>query len=170
MSDRLVPLGEIVATHGISGWLKLNPYNFDSPFLSAPGQVIIEKGGARSVFDLESSRLHRRQILFKLRGVDSIEAAQPWVGSTLAVREEALEAPAPGEYYHYRVIGFEVFDMAGTRIGIVTRIWSTPGAELYVVAGVDKEHLIPAVKGIIEEVDFETDRITVNPPPGLLDL
>jgi 16S rRNA processing protein RimM len=170
VSDGLVALGEIVTTHGIAGWLKLNPYNFDSPLFSAPGQVILEKDGARAVVELESTRPHRRQILLKLRGIDNIDGARQWVGSILAVKEEALEPPRPGEYYHYRVIGLEVFDVSGARIGIVTRIWSTPGTELYVVAGADKEHLIPAVKEIIIGVDFEAGQMIVNPPAGLLDL
>jgi 16S rRNA processing protein RimM len=170
VSDGLVALGEIVTTHGIAGWLKLNPYNFASPLLSALGQVILEKDGTRAAVELASTRPHRRQILLKLRGIDNIDAARQWVGWTLSVKEEALEAPAPGEYYHYRVIGLEVFNLSGARIGIVTQIWSTPGSELYVVAGSDKEHLIPAVKEIIMNVDFEAGRMIVNPPAGLLDL
>jgi 16S rRNA processing protein RimM len=119
---------------------------------------------------VESARPHRRQILIKLRGIDDIESARPWVRSTLAVPEESLAAPAPGEYYHYQVIGLEVFDTSGARIGILKQIWSTPGSELYVVAGVDKEHLIPAVKEIISEVDLAGGRMIVDLPAGLLDL
>jgi ribosomal 30S subunit maturation factor RimM len=39
-----------------------------------------------------------------------------------------------------------------------------------VVRGEAKEHLIPAVKEIIEEVDFTAGKMVINPPPGLLDL
>lgn len=170
MPDGLLALGEIVTTHGITGWLKLNPYNFDSPLLTALGEVILEKAGTRAAVEVESSRPHRRQILLKLRAIDHIDTARQWVGSTLSVKEEALESPAPGQYYHYQVIGLEVFDTSGARIGTLTHIWSTPGNELYVVAGLDKEHLIPAVKEIIVKVDFHAGRIIVDPPAGLLDL
>jgi 16S rRNA processing protein RimM len=170
VSDELVALGEIVTTHGIDGWLKLNPYNFKSPLLSALGQVILKKGGTRAPVELESTRPHRRQILLKLRGIDNIDGARQWVGWTLSVREEALATPAPGEYYHYRVIGLEVFDVSGARIGTITRVWSTPGSELYVVASAGKEHLIPAVKQFIISVDFEARQMIVNLPAGLLDL
>jgi 16S rRNA processing protein RimM len=86
------------------------------------------------------------------------------------VPEETLATPEPGQYYHYQVIGFEVFDTSGVRIGTLKEIWSTPASELYVVAGVDKEHLIPAVKEIIAEVDLAAGRMIVDPPAGLLDL
>jgi 16S rRNA processing protein RimM len=163
-------LGEIVTTHGIAGWLKLNPYNPDSPIFSSPCEIILEKGEARLTSELQSSRRHRHQIILKLGGIDTIDSAQLWVGATLAVKEEILGTLAPGEYYHYQVVGLQVFDTDGTRIGIVTQICSTPGSELYVVAGPDKEHLIPAVKEIIEKVDLAAGTITINPPPGLLDL
>jgi 16S rRNA processing protein RimM len=68
------------------------------------------------------------------------------------------------------VIGLEVFDTQGERIGIVTRTWPTPGGELYVVNGGSKEYLIPAVKEIIEKVDLASGKMIINPPEGLLDL
>jgi ribosomal 30S subunit maturation factor RimM len=101
----LVALGEIVTTHGVAGWLKLNPYNLESPLLSALGEVILEKDGACATVEVESTRPHRRQILLKLRGIETIDGAHEWVGWTLCVKEEALERPAAGQYYHYRVIG-----------------------------------------------------------------
>jgi 16S rRNA processing protein RimM len=168
--DGIVPLGEIVTTHGIAGWLKLNPYNFESPLLSTLSDVILVKDETRTAVQVESARPHRRQILLKLCGIDDIESARQWLGSTLSVPEEALATPGPGQYYHYQVIGLEVFDTNGARIGTLKEIWSTPASELYVVAGVDKEHLIPAVKEIIAEVDLAAGRMIVDPPAGLLDL
>jgi 16S rRNA processing protein RimM len=108
--------------------------------------------------------------LLKLCGIDDIESARDWVGSTVAVREEELEPLAQGQYYHYQVIGLEVFDTTGARIGTLKEIWSTPARELYVVAGLDKEHLIPAVKEMIAEVDLAAGRMIVDLPAGLLDL
>jgi 16S rRNA processing protein RimM len=168
--DGIVALGEIVTTHGIAGWLKLNPYNFDSPLLSSLSNVILVKNGTRTAAQVESARPHGRQILLKLCGIDDIESARRWIGSSLSVPEEALATPAPGQYYHYQVIGLEVFDTSGARIGTLKQIWSTPASELYVVAGLDKEHLIPAVKEIIAEVDLAAGRMIVDLPAGLLDL
>jgi len=169
-SDRLIPLGKIVGTHGIDGWLKLNPHNPETKILRAPLEVILEKEKLQTPFALESSRKHKQQILIKLQGIDNIEAAEQWVGSVLGVSEGALPKLEPGEYYHYQALGLEVFDTCGERIGIVVRTLSTPGGELYVVAGQDKEHLIPAVKEIIDQVDLAMGRIIINPPGGLLDL
>jgi len=170
MVDHSVPLGEIVATHGLDGWLKLNPFNPDSSALSAGMEVCLEKSGQQSIHQLQSSKPHKRQFLIKLRGVDSIDAAQPLIGSTLLISDEALEPLEPGQYYHYQVIGFAVVDVNGAPVGTITGTLSTAGGELYVVRGTDKEHLIPAVKEIIEKVDFDARKVIVNPPQGLWDL
>jgi 16S rRNA processing protein RimM len=47
---------------------------------------------------------------------------------------------------------------------------STPGGDLLVVQGTDKEHLIPANREIVEKVDFTSGKLIINPPDGLLDL
>lgn len=170
MSERLIPLGEVVATHGLEGWLKLNPFNPETTLLSSVTEVHLEKNGLRSEHVLEASRPHKNQLLVKFRAVNDISEAEKWTGSVLSVAETALPNLASGEYYHYQAIGLEVFDLRGERIGVVTRTWATPAGELYVVQGQDKEYLIPAVKEIIEKVDFAAKRIIIDPPAGLLDL
>jgi 16S rRNA processing protein RimM len=170
VSERLVPIGEIVTTHGLDGWLKINPFNPETTVLASAQAIFLEKEGRRSVHGLESSKPLSSQFLIKLRDVNTITAAEKWVGATLCIEERDLDSLRPGEYYQYQAIGLEVFDLKGQSIGIITRTWSTPGGELYVVQGTTKEHLIPAAKDIVEKVDFASGRMIINPPEGLLDL
>jgi 16S rRNA processing protein RimM len=170
VSERLVPLGEIVTTHGIGGWLKVKPYNPHTTLIVPRLEICLEKGGVRSAHEVEASRPHKGQFLVKFSHVDGIDEAATWVGSILYVAEAALDSLSSGEYYHYQVIGLEVFDTKGKRIGVVARTWSTPAGEIYVVASASKEHLIPAVKEIIEKVDFAAGKMVISPPDGLLDL
>jgi 16S rRNA processing protein RimM len=170
MAEPLVPLGEIVTTHGLHGWLRLKPFNPDTTALSAGVNVILEAAGRPASFEIEDSKPHKKQFLIKLCGVDSIDEAERWVGTRLFVNEESLDALQPGQYYHYQVVGFEVVDLNGETIGTIISTLSTPGGEIYVVQGATKEHLIPAVKEMIEEVNFATGKMVINPPDGLLDL
>jgi 16S rRNA processing protein RimM len=170
MAEPLVPLGEIVATHGLLGWLRCNPYNFATTALKPGVEVVVDKAGAQSVHEIEASNPHKHQLLIKLRDVNRIDDAATYVGSTVSVMETALDALSPGQYYHYQVIGFEVRDVGGERVGTISSTLSTPGGEIYVVQGPTKEHMIPAVKEIIERVDFTDRTMTINPPAGLLDL
>ncbi|HZH82021.1 MAG TPA: ribosome maturation factor RimM [Phototrophicaceae bacterium] len=170
MDEPLVPLGEIVATHGLLGWLKLNPFNPGTTALKRGAEVFLDRAGNPTAFLLETSTPHNRQLLIKLQQVDSIEAAADYVGSTLSISESALEVLAPGQYYHYQIIGFEVFTTCGERVGVVQSTLATAAGELYLVQNGSKEHLIPAVKEIIDKIDFFNRTVTIDPPAGLLDL
>ncbi|MBI2359618.1 MAG: 16S rRNA processing protein RimM [Deltaproteobacteria bacterium] len=167
--ERLVPLGETVTTHGIRGWLKLKLYN-PKTALALIETVVLKKGEVYSHHLLEASKAHKGHLLIKLEGIDRIDDAEKWVGSILSVTEEALRPLEPGEYYYYEAIGLQVYDTQGRWLGILTRIWSKEGGDLYVVQGNAKEYLIPAVREMIEKIDIPGGKIIVNPPPGLLDL
>ena len=170
MAERLVPLGEIVTTHGLDGWVKLNPFNADTTALAAGDEVFLDRPGAQTVYRLQAVKSFKKQFLVKFCAVNNIDDARRLIGAKLSVDEARLGALEPGQYYHYQVVGFEVFDLNGARIGIIASLLSTPGGELYVVQGADREYLIPAVKEIIDKVDFTEGKVIVNPPAGLLDL
>ncbi|HLN85741.1 MAG TPA: ribosome maturation factor RimM [Candidatus Limnocylindrales bacterium] len=170
MAEQLVPLGEFVATHGLDGWLRLAPFNPQSETLTPGLEVCLEKSGERSNHEIESSKPHKKQFLIKLRGINHIDSARQHIGATLLVNEAVLAALEPGQYYQYQVIGFQVVDVDGSVIGTVVSTLSTGSGELYVVQGSTKEHLIPAVKEIVEKVDFAEKKMVINPPDGLLDL
>lgn len=170
MSERLIPLGEIVATHGIEGWLRLRLYNPESHTLSPNQEILLEKAGLTTPQRLKAVKGHSLRLLILLDGVRGIDEAKKWIGAVVSVGEAGLPPLAPNEYYHYQAIGLEVFDTRGERIGVVERIWSKPGGDLYVVKGETKEHLIPIVKEIVEKIDLAAGRIIINPPAGLLEL
>jgi 16S rRNA processing protein RimM len=168
--ERLIPLGEIVTTHGIRGWLKLKPYNSQTTGLLSPTKVVLARVGVHSHHCIEASRAHKAQLLIKLEGINGIEEAETLVGSTVAVAEQTLQPLEPGEYYYYQALGLDVYDTQGKWIGVLTRIWSKKGGDLCVVRGKTKEYLIPAVKEIIEKIDLPAKKIIINPPLGLLEL
>jgi 16S rRNA processing protein RimM len=170
VSDRLVPLGEIVATHGLEGWLKLNPFNPKTVALQSAREVFIERDGVRWPHQLEANQPHHRQILVKFQGIDTIEAAKALVGTNLSVAETCLPALQPGEYYHFQVMGLEVFDSKGNPLGTISGTLFIGGREIYVVTGRGKEYLIPAVKEIIDKIDFDAGKMIITPPEGLLEL
>ena len=170
MSDQFIPLGKLVATHGIAGWLKLKTNNPQSAALGSGRQIVLEIEGARSLQILESSKIHKGHLLVKLQGASDINFAKTWVGATLLVAEQDLDQPQPGEYYYYQAMGLEVFTTRGKRLGKVTRIWLKEGGDLYVVTDAAKEYLVPAVKEVVEKIDLAAGRMIINPPEGLLEV
>lgn len=170
MSNRYIPVGEIVGTHGIAGWLKVKSFNSNSTALLSIREISLTDGTHSETYTLGQAKPHKRIVLLKLKGVDRIEAAEQLVGHECSVPEDALRPLGDDEYYYHDVIGFDVFDTETNYLGKVARVWLKEGGDLYVVDGTKKEYLIPSTKEIIEEVDLSNQRIIVDLPDGLLDL
>ncbi len=167
MSTNQIALGDIVATHGVAGWLRLRLFNPQGRTLYSSTEAELARGETRLTFRVDQAKPHRGVALLKLRGIDDMDAARELVGCRLSVRQDPLR---PSEYYHDEVVGFEVVDAGGERVGTVTRIWPRQGGDLLVVAGPVKEHLIPAVKEFIRRIDIVKRTITIDAPDGLLEL
>ena len=171
---RLIALGEIVATHGVRGLLRFRSYD---PAGSPPpvGQPLFLTAGAdlgasdvRPIV-LDDARPHGNAVLLRIAGVDSIEAAEPFVGQTLAVPEHDLPAPAPGEVYVYQLEGLDVVTNAGERLGTIERSFSNGATEVLVVQDGPREILIPMIADVVQAIDLAGHRVVIDPIPGLLD-
>lgn len=165
-----ISVGELVTTHGIKGWLKLKPHNPSTTFPLSARRVLLQKAQTASPHTIQESKPFKRQWLLKIEGIDTIDEAEQWVGAEVFLAEEDLQPLQPGEYYYHQVLGFDVYDLQERWLGKISRMWAKEGGDLYVVERSGKEYLIPAVREIVEKVDLARNRITINPPPGLLEL
>lgn len=170
MSDNQIALGDIVATHGVAGWVRVRLFNPEGGTLYSAEEVELARGENRRTLPVDRARPHRGLALLKLRGVDDMDAAQDLIGCRLSVRRDTLAPLSASEYYYEEVVGFAVVDAEGVRIGTVTRIWPTQGGDLLVVAVPGKEHLIPAVREFIRHIDVVNRTVTIDLPEGLLDI
>jgi 16S rRNA processing protein RimM len=175
---RLIALGAIVGTHGIRGLLRFHPYCPASNPLPI-GQPVylsarpalggdIDPSDARPIL-LEAARPHGNVVLLSVAGIDSIEAATPLVGHALAMPEDDLPTPAPGEFYVYRLAGLDVVTKAGERLGTIDRSFSTGASEVLVVHDGTREYLIPMIADVVQTIDLTGGRVIIDPIPGLLD-
>lgn len=157
--------GEIGKPHGLSGEVYVvrisdDPHRFDS------GALLTHADGRRLV--VESSRVHRDRLLVKFEGVASREDAAALKGALFVASVEARELE-PDEFWLRDVEGAEVVNTAGEPVGIAVKILPGSAQDLLVVRSPEGEKLVPMVKEIVTEVDIEARRITIAPPPGLLD-
>lgn len=177
---RLIALGEIVGTHGVRGLLRFHPYDprAEPPptdlalYVSSRAKVDEARGPDafpdRTVV-LDDARPHGNVVLLRVRGIDTIEAAERLVGSALAIRETDLPDVAPGEVYVYQLTGLDVFTKEGERLGTIDRSFSNGANEVLVVHEGTRELLIPMIADVVQTIDLAGHRIVIDPIPGLLD-
>ena len=125
---------------------------------------------SRRCLKLEECWEHKGRQVLKFAGVDSITAAEELVGTWVEIEAgDAVILPA-GTYYDHDLVGCNVIDQSGRRLGTVKEVWRIPGNNQLVVESDRGEFLIPAKGGICKEVSIPDRRIMVELPEGLMDL
>ena len=78
----------------------------------------------------------------------------------------------PSEFYYHELVGMVVETDGPDRsdVGTVTELIEAPQGLLLTVQGPEKEHLVPFAPWLVRRVDRSSRRITIAPPPGLLEV
>ncbi len=172
MAGHLV-VARLVKPHGLRGEAVVEPLTDDPERVFAAGRRLVEVDASGEVaggeLTLAGARPFRAGWLLAFEGVTSrtqLEArGLQWLG---AAREE-LRALGPDAMYLHEIPGSEVV-AGGEVIGVARDLAGPAGAELLVVEGRGKEHLIPFRAPIVKHLDRVARRIEVELPPGLLEL
>jgi 16S rRNA processing protein RimM len=168
--EELVAIAKLVKSRGLRGELVAEVLtDFPERFDELETVVALFPDGKRRELKIERFWFQKGRIVFKFAGFDSIETAEALRGAEICVPEsEAIEL-AEDEFFDWQLAGCEVETSEGDKIGRVKELMRTGGTEILVVAGADKEYLIPFAGTICTEVDVENKLIRVDLPEGLLD-
>lgn len=169
MGEEYITVGEIVGTHGHRGAVRLIPHTDFPERFGELEEIAVWLGGRRTFFGVEGAFVHRRLVVLKLRGVDSLEAARRLRGGLLQITRDRLRPLPPGHYYLFEIVGLEVYGVEGEPLGRVADVIRTGANDVYVVRGGKGEILIPALKTVVREIDLDRGRMTVDLPPGLVE-
>lgn len=161
-----ITVAQILAPWGTEGKLRVEVVT-DFPHRLAPRSPVYVD---RKPMTVASTSWHKGQAIVKLEGIDSADEAEKLRNKTLDIHYSQLESLPEGQYYHFQLIGLEVWTSQGQRLGKVVRILSTPSNDNYVVSGEKGEILIPAIEDVVKSIDLEAKRITIEAIKRLLEL
>ena len=149
-------MGRVAGAYGVRGWLKVAPGGGVRDALPAAPEWWI---GGRA-YAVSEAKAHGATVVAKLAGLESREQAQALRGEQVSVRREALPPPDEGHYYLDDLVGLEVVNEQGERLGVVQRMFSNGAQDVMEVAG-ERTHLMPWVPAVVKAVDLFDGRITV---------
>ena len=161
-----IAVGRIVGAFGVRGQLKVIPTGRSPERFRQLERLYV--GETHDHYEIEHCQVRRTEVLLKLKGIDTREAAiaQRYV-YVYVPESEALALP-PGEYFVHQIVGLQVLTTAGEDLGTVEEVLSTGANDVYVVPGPHGEVLIPALKTVIRTIDLASGQLIVELPPGLL--
>jgi 16S rRNA processing protein RimM len=157
-----IVLGRVTGPFGVRGWVKVA--SFTEPraqILEYPRWRCEEPDGATRELKPLEGRAHGKGLVVRLEGIDDRDAAVGLGRPEFWIERAELPALPPGEHYRADLVGFEVVNLQGVRLGRVEGFLDLPANPVMVVAG-ERERWLPVGPGQLLKVDAAGGRITVD--------
>ena len=154
-------MGRVAGAYGVRGRVKVAPGGGALQGLAAASEWWI---GGRA-YQVREARAHGATVVASLAGLESREQAQALRGEEIGVRRDALPPAGEGHYYLDDLVGLEVVNGQGERLGVVKQLFSNGAQDVMEVAGDGPDartHLMPWVPSVVKQVDLPGGRITVE--------
>lgn len=140
----LVPLGVVVAPHGVQGEVAVKLHNPASTLLESRRALWLrDASGVRRV-SVRAAHRHKQGLRVALAGCDTRDAAEALRRAELCVTRQELPRLADGEAYLVDLVGLEARTPAGERVGVVEDAVAYPAATVLRVQCADGVREVPA--------------------------
>ena len=164
-------LGKIVRKYSFKGELLIKLDTDEPAMYENLDAVFIFVGNALIPFFIESSQLHKSDLLrVKFEEVANEEDADALMKSDVYLPLELLPKLEGNKFYFHEVIGFTMIDTNFGNVGTIKGINDNTAQSLFEIDRDGIEILIPMNDEFIQKVDREAKTITVETPEGLIDL
>jgi len=153
----VIRVGQVAGPYGLDGAVKVIPLTDFGDRFDAGAELLLD-GSERKV---EWSRPGMPGVVVKLHGIDNRTMAELFRGRYLEVPEESARPLADGRFYRHQVVGLEVQTSSGKPLGTIAEVLERPANDVWVSREGVVEHLIPATRDAIVEVDVQSGRVVV---------
>ena len=169
MKQEYFEIGQIVNTFGIKGIVKVNAYTDDPLEFANLKTILIEKNKKLLEFEIEEAKLHKNQVLLKIKGIDDINEAEKYRGCFIKIPREKAKKLPKDTYFIADLIGLQVYTDSGELLGKVDDIYNSVSEDIYVVKDeLGKQILLPGIKDVIKQIDVDNEKIIVHLIDGLI--
>lgn len=162
-------VGQIINTHGIRGEVKVYPLTDDVKRFSSLKKVFVRKDKEYIPIEVQGVKYIKNLVILKLSGIEDMNEAMRYKNVFLYVdRENAVEL-SEDTYFIADLIGIEVMEEDGRKLGNIVSVFSTGSNDVYEIKRENgKTFLIPAIKEVVKSIDIENRKMIVKLLEGLL--
>jgi len=165
--SNFVLIGKITKVRGLKGQMKVYPLtDFPEQFAELDG-VYVDSGDSWKAYQISKASFSGNQIFLNFKGVDTPEEAGALVGSEIYMEDELRMELPQDNFYFDEIEGFKVISAAGEEIGVLVDVYHFPASDTLAVDRKGREVLIPFVKALVPEIDFESGIIKIIDLPTL---
>ncbi len=163
-------IGKITKAHGIKGEVKVLSFSGQPENFAHYKQftLVSEDGKLSPPYTVARARVTSKEVIISLQRVNDRNSAEGLCGYGVLVSKDALPKLSGDDYYLHELEGLQVVTENGQALGRIDSFFDNGAQDILVVLDGDEEILIPLIPGMI--VQRDTTKITICPPPGLLDI
>lgn len=163
-------LGKVAKAHGMRGEVKIFPYSGQPENIKAYKELVLvnERGDLSHPLAVLSCKIQGKMAITRFDSISSRDEAESVVGLKVLIARKFLPKLGKDEFYWHQYVGKKVTDINQNEIGTIKSIFSNGWQDIMVINAGGKEILVPISKEIV--VAESAEKITIDPPPGLLEL
>ena len=147
--DDVVVMARVAGAFGIKGWLKLHTFTESPDSLDAYASWLLKSDKGWQEFELEDFAVNVKGVVAKLKGCDDRSAAEKLIKCDIGIPRDALEDAGEGEVFWFDLIGCDVVNVAGEKLGKIETLLETGANDVLVVKMGTEEILIPYLVHIL---------------------
>ena len=159
-------VGAIAGAFGVRGEVRLKSFCAQPEDIASYGPLISEDGTERTV---KITRTVKGGFAARLSGIRFKGEADALRGTRLYAPRDRLPSLPDDEYYHADLIGLDVIDTGGLRLGRITAVHDHGAGDLLEISGpgIKGSVMLPFTKDAVPTVDLSAGRVIADPPPGI---
>ena len=167
----LVQMGEFGRAHGLNGEIRLKSYTGDPQAIASYGPLIGADGRRIEFTEVRRAGGASPDLLVvRVKGVADRTGAEGLNRLALYLPRERLgSVEAEDEFFTADLVGLDVVDTAGTRLGTVADVPNYGGGDLLEIKPAlgGATALLPFTKAFVPELDIAGGRVVIDPPDDL---
>ena len=179
--DDAVEVGRVVGAWGLKGWIKVQPFASDPQalfssrrwFIKPPEEgavkrpVVTTTAALPALLKITEAKDHGDVVVALVQDVADRDRAEALRGARVFVGRSSFPTPDADEFYWIDLIGLDVINREGERLGTVAGLIDTGPHSVLRVAPAPgtaetDERLIPFVGAYVDDVSLAERRITVD--------
>lgn len=170
MRKQFLEVGQVVATHGVVGEVRVKPLCDSADMLTEFDELFLDQNGKHAICVL-NARVHKNIVIMKLEGINDMNAAQAMRNKMLFADRNAFEL-GENTYFIQDLIGLEVInaDNPSVKYGVLSDVSQTGANDVYHIKDESgKEVLVPAIADVVIRTDIDAGVMEIRPLKGLFD-
>lgn len=163
-------VGKILKPRGLKGFVKVEVITSFPEHLKQLKEMFIKAGTDWVPYSVQAVQLEEKFAYLKFAEISSADEAEKLRNQFLYIPQDQLTLLQEHEFYIHDLIGLQVFDEQNNLLGQIVDVESYASNDVYVLENSQgRQHLIPAIKDIVKQVDVSAKRMVIHLLDGLLD-